>query len=193
MQIPGATRTDMDQLEASLREGIRLLERSIAAEQQLSDQANLLVAVNTLHGAADAEGVVTAVREIVANLVGCEEFALFEIEPGGQAISLIAVSGVDEAPLFGLQMGRGIIGAVASTGKPFVRRAGGAGDPGSDESITACLPLRIHSSVVGVLAIFRLLPHKAAVEDNDLALFDVLSTHVASALVLARLHRESRP
>ena len=63
---------------------------------------------------------------------------------------------------------------------------------GSDESITACLPLRIGTAVTGVLAIFHLLPHKGALEDPDLDLFEALSAHVAPALQFARCYHGGR-
>ena len=179
-----------DPLQAALRDNDRLYERLLGAEQQVGHLANLLVALNSLHGAADPAGVFLAVREVVANLVGSEEFALFEVGPGNRP-RLLDASGVISDALG--DPAAGIVGAVASSGKPFIRRAGGAGIPGSDASITACLPLRIRASVVGVLAIFRLLPHKSAVEDGDLALFDLLSTHVAWALLLSRPEGEARP
>lgn len=179
-----------DPLQAALRDNDRLYERLLGAEQQVGELANLLVALNSLHGAADPAGVFLAVREVVANLVGSEEFALFEIGPGNRT-RLMDASGVITDALG--DPGAGIVGAVASSGKPFIRRAGGAGVPGSDASITACLPLCIRGSVVGVLAIFRLLPHKSALEDGDLALFDLLSTHVASALLLSRPEGDARP
>jgi chemotaxis protein CheD len=187
------TQTEMsagpDPLQAALRDNDRLYERLLGAEQQVGQLANLLVALNSLHGAANPAGVFLAVREVVANLVGSEEFALFEVGPGNRT-QLLDASGVITDALG--DSDAGIVGAVATTGKPFIRRAGGAGVPGSDASITACLPLRIRGSVVGVLAIFRLLPHKAALEDGDLALFDLLSTHVASALLVARPEDEAR-
>ena len=68
------------ELDDALRENARLTERYLAAEQQVSDLANLYVAVNSLHGATEPPRVVAALREIVANLVGSEEFALFESE-----------------------------------------------------------------------------------------------------------------
>jgi chemotaxis protein CheD len=190
---PSQTEAEMDAaidpLQEALRDIDRLSERLLGAEQHVGELANLLVAVNSLHGAADPAGVVAAVRDIVANLVGSEEFALFDV--AGSHARLVDSSGVIGDTL--ADVSTGIIGAVASTGKPFIRRAGGAGVPGSDASITACLPLRIRGSVVGVLAIFRLLPHKSLLEAGDLALFDLLSTHVASALLLSRPEGEGRP
>lgn len=175
-----------EQLQEALRENARLTDRFLAAEQQVSDLANLYVAVNSLHGATEPPAVIAAVGEIVANLVGSEELALFETEPRSGHIRLIAASGVDAALFDALEVGEGVIGRVAESGRPFVRREGGNGTPGTESSITACLPLRVRTSVAGVLAIFRLLPHKGALEERDLDLFDALTAHVAPALLFSR-------
>jgi hypothetical protein len=181
-----------EQLEEALRENARLTERYLAAEQQVSDLANLYVAVNSLHGATEPADVIAALREIVANLVGSEEFALFETEPRSGHIRLVAASGVAAFRFETVEIGNGIIGTVAETGRPYVRRQGGDGQSGSDESITACLPLRIGTSVSGVLAIFHLLPHKGALEDPDVDLFELLSAHVAPALLFSRIYTGGR-
>jgi hypothetical protein len=175
-----------------LRENARLTERYLAAEQQVSDLANLYVAVNSLHGATEPPRVIAALREIVANLVGSEEFALFETDARHGHIRLIATSGVASFRFEAVEIGSGIIGTVAETGRPYVCRQGGSGQSGSDESITACLPLRIGTSVTGVLAIFHLLPHKGVLEDPDLDLFELLSAHVAPALQFARFYSGGR-
>ena len=188
----GLIATMDEQLQEALRENTRLTDRFLAAEQQVSDLANLYVAVNSLHGATEPPAVVSAVREIVANLVGSEEFALFETEPRSGLIRLIAASGVDTGPFAAVEVGDGIIGRVAESGRPFIRREGGTGVPGTDASITACLPLRARTSVAGVLAIFRLLPHKGTLEDGDLDLFDALTAHVAPALLFSRFYHGAR-
>jgi hypothetical protein len=175
-----------EQLQEALRENARLTERSLAAEQQVSDLANLYVAVNSLHGATEPAGVMAALREIVANLLGSEEFALFETDARHGHIRLVATSGVAAFRFEAVEIGSGIIGTVAETGRPYVRREGGSGQSGSDESITACLPLRIGTSITGILAIFHLLPHKGALEGPDFDLFEALSAHVAPALQFAR-------
>jgi hypothetical protein len=179
-------------LQEALRENARLTERYLAAEQQVSDLANLYVAVSSLHGATETAAVVAAVREIVANLVGSEEFALFETEPRSGHIRLVAASGVAAFRFETVEVGTGIIGTVAETGRPYLRRQGGDGQSGSDESITACLPLRVGTSVSGVLAIFHLLPHKGALEVPDLDLLELLSAHVAPALLFSRFYNGGR-
>ena len=61
----GAAMVD-EQLQEALRENARLTERFLAAEQQVSDLANLYVAVNSLHGATEPPAVIAAVCEIAA-------------------------------------------------------------------------------------------------------------------------------
>ena len=189
---PASTPLATRELEDALRENARLTERYLAAEQQASDLAALYVAVNRLHSATDLPGLVAALAEIVANMVGSEEMALFETDPRHDHIRLIAAAGVAAFRFEALETGSGIIGTVADTGRPYVRQEGGDGQSGSDESITACLPLRIGTSVTGVLAIFHLLPHKGALEPADLDLFEVLSAHVAPALQFVRVYSGGR-
>jgi transcriptional regulator with GAF, ATPase, and Fis domain len=180
------------ELEQALRENERLTERYLAAEQQVSDLAALYVAVNRLHGATDLPALVAAVSEIVANMVGSEEMALFETDARHDHIRLVAAAGVAAFRFEAVEIGSGIIGTVAETGRPYVRRDGGSGQSGSDESITACLPLRIGTAVTGVLAIFHLLPHKGSLEERDLDFLEVLSAHVAPAMYLARVYHGGR-
>jgi GAF domain-containing protein len=175
-------------LAAVLRENGQLAGLYLAAEQRIGDLANLFVAVNSIHGATDTAGVVVAVREIVANLVGSEEMAIFEAERGTGRLTLVAALGIDPAAVQDLRLGQGAVGEVAATGQPLIRREGGTGEPGTDGALTACLPLLVGSSVVGALAIYRLLPHKHALEQVDLDLFDLLSAHVGAALLFSRLY-----
>ena len=188
---PAGTTVD-EQLQEALRENARLTERVLATEQQVSDLANLYVAVTSLHAATEPQALIATLREIVANLVGSEEFALFETDARNGHIRLVEASGVAAFRFESIELGSGVIGTVAETGRPLVRREGGCGQSGSDDSITACLPLRIGTTVTGVLAIFQLLPHKGTLEAPDLDLFEVLSAHLAPALLLTRLYQRGR-
>ena len=114
-----------DALREALRENERLTDRSLAAEQQVGDLATLYAAVNSLHGATDPHAVVATVCEIVANLVGSEEMALFESDARNEHIKLVATCGVAASRFDSLEVGTGVIGAVAETGRPFVRQEGG--------------------------------------------------------------------
>jgi GAF domain-containing protein len=71
-----------------------------------------------------------------------------------------------------------------------IRTEGGSVDRQGDDAITACIPMKIGQRVLGVIAIFRLLPHKGGLNSVDLDLLDLLSTHAAVALLFTRLYSE---
>ena len=48
--------------------------------------------------------------------------------------------------------------------------------------MTACVPLKIGSMVVGAIVVFRLLSHKPALERVDHELFELLAVHASTAL-----------
>jgi hypothetical protein len=125
----------------------------------------------------------------VANLIGSEELAILELEPGHTELALVASFGVEEAPLRGIAVGAGPIGRAAATGEVYVRAEGEAGMALSGESpVTACIPLSLDGQVTGVIAIFRLLSHKPALAAADHELFGLLASQAAVALYCT-LHR----
>jgi transcriptional regulator with GAF, ATPase, and Fis domain len=79
---------------------------------------------------------------------------------------------------------------AASTGEAVIRQDGASAEAEGDEAITACIPMKIGKRVLGVIAIFRLLPHKGGLNSVDLDLLDLLSTHAAVALLFTRLYSE---
>ena len=72
-----------------------------------------------------------------------------------------------------------------------IRHEGGSLTEDGDAALTACIPLKVAGRIVGVLAVFRLLPHKGALDAIDIDLFDVLAAHAASALLFTRLYAAS--
>lgn len=58
---------------------------------------------------------------------------------------------------------------------------------GDDADVVASIPLHMGGTVVGLIAIFRLLPQKKELEAVDHELFALLSTHAALALHHAEL------
>ena len=125
----------------------------------------------------------------MANLIGSEELAIFEREPGSAELSLVASFGVDEAPLRHIAVGRGLIGRAAATGEVYVHGEGDAGVAVPAEAqVTACIPLSLDGQVTAVIAIFRLLSHKPALAAADRELFDLLASQAAVALYCTRLH-----
>jgi hypothetical protein len=169
----------------------RSAEEYAAVQQENANLANLYVASYRLHGTVERGEVVLAIQEIVANLIGSEELAILEREPGSAELALVAAFGVEEAPLRRIAVGAGLIGRAAATGEVYVRGEGEAGVTVSGESpVTACIPLSLDGQVMGVIAIFRLLSHKPALAAADHELFGLLANQAAVALYCTRLHRQ---
>jgi cell division protein FtsB len=163
--------------------------RYAEVEQQNSNLANLYVASYRLHGTLDRGEVIAAIQEIIANLVGSEEAALFEIDPDKQTLELVASFGLDREQCPPIPVGSGLIGLTARTGEILVVDPSQlSGATGLESRLTACVPLKLDSTVTGVIAIFGLLPQKGGIEDLDRELFDLLATQAAFALYCTGLH-----
>jgi len=177
----------LQQIEEANR---RSSEEYVSVQQENANLANLYVASYRLHGTVERREVVLAIQEIVANLIGSEELAILEREPGSAELALAASFGVEEAPLRRIAVGAGLIGRAAATGELYVRGEGEAGmaTASGEPPVTACIPLSLDGQVTGVIAIFRLLSHKPALAAADKELFDLLASQAAVALYCARLH-----
>ena len=186
----------MVERELSLREALvrvedenrRFSSRYVEVEQENSNLANLYVASYRLHGTVDRDAVLGVLQEIVANLIGSEEMAVFELEPGGSTLSLAGSFGIEPAAYRRLAVGQGLIGRVVASGTVYV-----AGDAAPHEGVaaerdlTACIPLVLGGRITGAIALFRLLPQKSGIEALDRELFDLLATHAATALYCSGL------
>lgn len=170
-------------------ENQRVCDEYVAIQEKSTELAQLYVALERIHGGLSRAETLAALQEIVINVVGSEELAVFERR--GDALALLQSFGVDPEPWRELPVGRGAIGAAAA-GRLYVagRDAGGPAAPGEDD-LTAAIPLRCGREVVGVVAIFRLLGHKPVLGETDQLLFELISTHAGVALQL-RGAREPR-
>lgn len=161
-------------LQELQEENRRLGEREAAAQQRLGQLAQLAAAISELHTAALPADVLRVIKEIVANLVGSEEMGIFARRPDGSFALLDGIGADARSEAAGRALD---IDAALRTGEPPVS----AGAP------AACIPLRLAGSTIGLIAIFRLLPQKPALEASDLELLDLLGTHAALALHHAEL------
>ena len=162
-----------------------------SVEQQNNNLANLYVASYHLHRTLDRKEVVSAIQEIVINLIGSEELAIYETDDDGAALRLVGSFGIDPVAYATVPAGSGIIGKTAVSGEIYLPGKGMdlARTP-RESNLTVCIPLKLGEQVFGVLAIFRLLPQKNGLEAIDYELFNLLAGHAATALYLSRLHGE---
>ena len=136
-------------------ERLRVLVDGLKAESeaQVANLASLYVAVTSVHGALDRPSVLSSVQEIVTNLIGSEEMAIFETDAARGRLRLLASMGIEPGPYRDIALGEGAIGRAASTGERLIRQEGGALTGDGDAALTACIPLKVAGRIVGVLAV----------------------------------------
>jgi hypothetical protein len=184
-----------ERLELALKERVvqieqesrRYSERYIEVEQQNTNLANLYVASYQLHGTLDRQAVLGAIQEIVINLIGSEELAVWELEDDDAGLRLVASFGVDADAWAHVPLGSGVIGSCAASGQRFVSGSSPQQTASVEHALTACIPLKLDDRVVGAIGIFRLLQQKQSLEPVDHEMFDLLGLHAASALYCTRL------
>jgi hypothetical protein len=182
-------RDDLRQQLADIEHQNRRFSREyVEVEKRNDNLMDLYVASYRLHATVDRREVLGTIQEIVANLVGCEEQAVFEVEDG--VLRLVASVGIDPAAYGEIPLGEGAIGRAALEGKTYVS---GPEPAHEDGGLTACIPLKLDDRVTGAIALFRLLPQKPAFEEVDHEIFELLATHAATALYCTRLHQDLAP
>jgi len=169
-------------------ESRRFSEQYVEVEQQNTDLASLYVASYRLHATLDRGEALAIVQDIICNLIGSEEIALFEADPSGASLSLVASLGIEPGPFRTLPLGRGVIGRCARTGQIFLSgRDDDAGRRPEEQDLAACIPLHYDGRLLGAVAIFRLLPQKSGLVALDHELFELIATHAARALYCTEL------
>lgn len=176
-----------ERLEAVERESRNYSERYVEVEQQNTNLANLYVASYQLHGTMNRPAVLAAIKEIIINLIGSEELAIWELDLATSSLQLVDSFGVDEILWDRVAVGTGIVGTAALTGERFVRGDVQIMPRGGERNITAAIPLKLDDRVIGVIGIFSLLKQKTQLESVDYELFDLLASHAASALFCTRV------
>lgn len=144
-------------------------------EPQNDNLMNLFVAAARLHAHLDRSGVLTAIREILSDLIGSQAMAIFEIDATGDALMLVESIGVEANSMRRIALGSGLIGTAAKTGVAYFSND-------AKNEVVACVPLKIGASVTGAIAVIRLFEQKQQLEMSDRELLDFMSTHAALAL-----------
>ncbi|WP_437977597.1 GAF domain-containing protein [Sorangium sp. So ce295] len=169
-------------------------DRCAEEEQQRSQLANLYVASRRLLPLRTREEACRALQDIIANLVGSEEIAVFEIDNSGAA-RVVAAYGVAPSSAVLIAPEEGIVGRVARRIEPYFRQGAALGtDPAAPQApcargegdVMACVPLTVDERVVGVIAVFRLLSQKPELGPIDKGLLEALGTLAAGPFCAGR-------
>ncbi|HLM43484.1 MAG TPA: GAF domain-containing protein [Myxococcaceae bacterium] len=183
----------MRQRELELRLGTqeelnRVTQARVAiAEQQVTRLTRLYVASLHLLGARQPEQVLEAIQEIIVNIIGSEELAVFRVSEDGRSLWLVSSLGVDPERLRSIPLGKGPIGQAVLEDKTFIAPTPLRAGETQRDAVSACVPLRLDGRVYGAIALFGLLPQKPALEDVDRELLELFADQAAPAL-----HRVSR-
>jgi len=157
-------------------ENRQLTARCLAAEMRQESWLAQYVSTVRLHSSLRRREVLTALEEIVASLVGCEEAALYE--RSADTLRPVAGFGIDLGRLEVVRIGEGLIGRAAAERRVYMAPSGAT----SEAAVTACVPLVLDGRLTGALALFRLLAQKPSLNHGDRQLLELLSTHAAVAL-----------
>lgn len=178
-----ALRSRVAELEA---EQLRLSEQLVSSERRKLDLAALYVASQRLHERLDRGHVLEVIREILVNLVGTEEFAVFELARGGRSLRLLDSMGVTP-PTSPLPAGSCAISRAVAAGQPSEVASGASGCWPGAPAPTICVPLVVEGQGIGVIVVFGLLQQKPGLEPVDRELLDLLRVHAATALHVTAL------
>jgi len=188
------SRRDFSELRRRLEtvedENRRAQEEHAEIVQRSAHLANLYVASYRLHETLRRSAVIEAIQEIIVNLVGSEEFGIFELDEVRGTLSLTEWWGNEAAGLDSGQRSPTPIVQTALSGEVYIAPAEPAN---AARALTACIPLKVEGRVIGVIAVFRLLAHKPALEAIDLELFDLLAMQAGIALHCTRFHSAAMP
>jgi hypothetical protein len=165
--------------QLSLREQ---MERSHFLLERLSASSTRLV--QTL----ETGDVHEAIAEIIANLIGSEEIAIFDYCSNSQSFSLAWSWGVEASALQPFVSGAGMFGrAVHEVASQFHERQQDSALLPFERNLTACVILKSGREAIGVIAIFGLLPQKNCLEWADYELLKFLENHAALAMQFQKL------
>ena len=185
-----AANVELERLRARFDDVEQENEKYAAQYHQIevhsSNLSNLYVASYQLHASVDRETVLQTVQEIVVNLIGSEEVAIFELDGATEEFRLASSFGVEQSRLKNFKAGRGPIGQRLLSGEVFINDH----VSGGEDKLTACVPLRIGETIIGAILVFRLLEHKQELQAVDHELFELLAIHAATALYCANLHEK---
>ena len=173
-------------------EELRLRVQQLSLREQIERSHFLLMRLNAANArlieSLEQGDVFEAIGEIIANLVGSEEVAVFDYHPARQGFSLAWSTGVEPTALRPFLCGAGMFGRAVEQGRSqFQERQPETALLPYERDLTACVILKSSGETVGVIAIFGLQAQKNNLEWADFELLKFLETYGAVAIKFQRL------
>ena len=174
-------------LEQVEKENQEFANMYVEIQEQNEALTNLYVASQRLHATFEPKEVKQIISEILAEMVGAEEFGLFVLNKSKDKLQLVTGEGVRERLPKALSTGEGVIGDVAATGESFYFEPKSETEERAQLPL-ATLPMKLNGTTVGVVVIYKLLSHKKVFSPIDHQILELVAAHAASALMSAQLH-----
>jgi len=173
-------------------EELRVRVQQLSLREQIERNHFLLVRLNAANArliqSLEQGDVFEGIAEIIANLLGSEEIAVFDYHAAEKTFSLAWSSGVEAEALQPFLCGAGMFGRAVQQGlSQFQERQQDGALLPYEKNLTACVILKSSREIVGVIAIFGLLPQKNNLEWADYELVKFLETYGAVAMKFQRL------
>lgn len=176
------------------REELRAETQQLSLREQLERNHFLLkrlyAASAGIISAVEDGDVHAAIGEILGNLIGSEEVAIFHYHKADRRFAHVWSTGLSDELLGQLKHGTTIMRRTVDEGMTQFRelQINSRLEP-SEEHLTASIILKSSRQVVGVILIFGLLPQKNGLEWVDYELLKFLETYGAVAIQLQSLQK----
>jgi hypothetical protein len=169
-------RAQVGAAEAAIR---TLRDRCGELEESKAHLTRMAVASAQLHESADEGETLCNLLDLLVNLIGTEEMAIWRLSADGRALELRASQGIDAQRWNRIPVDEGPLGKAVSSGEIVVEA-----EPGKDGPSVG-VPLLVGRRPVGVAAVFRLLPHRSTLGPQDADVFRMISQQAGFALCCA--------
>ena len=162
----------------------------VAADTRVGDLMKLLVAVRVLIESRDAAAALDSLRDILVNVVGTADFAIYSIDSRLKVLVPLAVVGESMRTADRMPLDSGWIGEVVRSGELLIEPEGGsARRRGRIPEVAAVVPLKVLDRIVGAIVIARMLPHRELLGACDREVLGLLGVYAATAIIAA--HRRA--
>jgi len=136
-----------------------------------------------LQACRNPEEALQAIQEIVANLLGSEQMAVFEVNLASATLGSCWSFGLKDFHHQILSLISEPVIQHVIEGAIYVDTSRSANTAAPRQvPITACVPIRFERRTIAILMIFQLLPQKGSLQESDLALLKVVAQEAGPPL-----------
>lgn len=172
----GAGQRLAERLRAAEAAVVALQDRCEDLEEDKAHLGRLCVASVQLHESSSEAESLRNLQDVLVNLIGSEQIAIWCSSIDGRRLDLRASQGVDAEAWRTVQVGEGTVGKAVASGEIVIAEGPGPGQP------TVCIPLVLGRRTVGAVAVFRLLPHHSGFTPRDQDVFRLVSRQAGFVL-----------